>query len=73
MTGDWSKTIEDTPQGFLAGAYENTNMHLLGIEQKQASRRKAEGESKFFPESSFGQGCPAIARIVGYKSAKVTR
>ena len=39
VIGDWSKTIEDTPQGFLAGAYENTNMHLLGIEQKQASRR----------------------------------
>lgn len=39
VTGDWSKTVEETPQGFLAGAYENTNMHLLGREQKLASRR----------------------------------
>ena len=39
VTGDWSKTVEDTPQGFLAGAYENTNMHLLGPAQKLASRR----------------------------------
>lgn len=39
VTGDWSKTVEETPQGFLAGAYENTNMHLLGAEQKLASRR----------------------------------
>lgn len=39
VTGDWSKTVEETPQGFLAGAYENTNMHLLGPEQKMASRR----------------------------------
>lgn len=39
VTGDWSATVEETPQGFLAGAYENTNMHLLGPEQKQASRR----------------------------------
>lgn len=39
VTGDWSETVESTPQGFLAGAYENTNMHLLGPEQKQASRR----------------------------------
>ena len=39
VTGDWSKTLEETPQGFLAGAYENTNMHLLGPEQKMASRR----------------------------------
>lgn len=39
VTGDWSKTVDETPQGFLAGAYENTNMHLLGPEQKQASRR----------------------------------
>lgn len=37
--GDWSDQLEDTPQGFLAGAYENTNMHLLGKEQIQASRR----------------------------------
>lgn len=39
VTGDWSETVETTPQGFLAGAYENTNMHLLGDEQKLASRR----------------------------------
>lgn len=37
--GDWSPSLEKTPQGFLAGAYENTNMHLLGKEQIQASRR----------------------------------
>ena len=39
VTGDWSANLNDTPQGFLAGAYENTNMHLLGPEQKQAVRR----------------------------------
>ncbi len=39
VTGDWSATVDQTPQGFLAGAYENTNMHLLGTAQKQASRR----------------------------------
>lgn len=39
VTGDWSATLEDTPQGFLAGAYENTNMHLLSPWQKQAVRR----------------------------------
>lgn len=39
VTGDWSETVEKTPQGFLAGAYENTNMHLFGHEQKMASRR----------------------------------
>ncbi|MBQ7841602.1 MAG: sulfatase-like hydrolase/transferase [Lachnospiraceae bacterium] len=39
VTGDWSESIEKTPQGFLAGAYENTNMHLFGDAQKQASRR----------------------------------
>lgn len=39
VTGDWSETVENTPQGFLAGAYENTNMHLLGKEQRLASRR----------------------------------
>lgn len=37
--GDWSQTVEKTPQGFLAGAYENTNMHLFGPEQTAASRR----------------------------------
>ena len=39
ITGDWSETVESTPQGFLAGSYENTNLHLFGPEQKQASRR----------------------------------
>lgn len=39
VTGDWSRTVEETPQGFLAGAYENTNMHLFGPEQKKASKR----------------------------------
>lgn len=37
--GDWSSSLENTPQGFLAGSYENTNMHLFGREQIQASRR----------------------------------
>lgn len=37
--GDWSSSLETTPQGFLSGAYENTNMHLFGKEQIQASRR----------------------------------
>lgn len=39
VTGDWSETVESTPQGFLAGGYENTNMHLLGPDQIQACRR----------------------------------
>ena len=37
--GDWSRTLEGTPQGFLAGSYENTDMHLFGPEQIAASRR----------------------------------
>lgn len=37
--GDWSRTLETTPQGFLAGSYENTDMHLFGTEQIAASRR----------------------------------
>lgn len=37
--GDWSHSLEDTPQGFLAGSYENTDMHLFGPEQIAASRR----------------------------------
>lgn len=37
--GDWSEDIRTTPQGFLAGSYENTNMHLFGPEQIAASRR----------------------------------
>ncbi len=39
VTGDWSETLERTPQGFLAGAYENTNKHLFGPAQIAASRR----------------------------------
>lgn len=39
VTGDWSRTVDSTPQGFLAGAYENTNMHLFGPAQTAASRR----------------------------------
>ena len=39
VIGDWSSTVENTPQGFLAGAYENTNMHLFGPAQTAASRR----------------------------------
>lgn len=37
--GDWSRNLEEAPQGFLAGAYENTNMHLFGEQQILASRR----------------------------------
>lgn len=39
IRGDWSKTLETTPQGFLAGTYENTNIHLFSSEQIRASRR----------------------------------
>ena len=37
--GDWSHSSEDTPRAFLAGSYENTDMHLFGPEQITASRR----------------------------------
>lgn len=37
VIGDWSSTVENTPQGFLAGAYENTNMHLFGPAQAAIS------------------------------------
>ncbi len=37
--GDWSKDIEHTPQGFLAGSYENTNMHLHTKEQIKVIKR----------------------------------
>lgn len=37
--GDWSEKLEDTPQGFLAGSYENANMYLFSKEQINASRR----------------------------------
>lgn len=37
--GDWSAALETTPQGFLEGAYENTNLHHFGPEQIAASRR----------------------------------
>lgn len=39
VTGDWSATLEGTPQGFLAGCYENTNLHLFGPQQLAAVRR----------------------------------
>ncbi len=37
--GDWSKDIETTPQGFLAGSYENTNMHFYTEEQIKVIKR----------------------------------
>lgn len=37
--GDWSASLEQTPQGFLEGCYENTNLHLFGKEQLAASKR----------------------------------
>lgn len=37
--GDWSAQLEQTPQGFLAGSYENANMYLFSDEQIAASRR----------------------------------
>ena len=37
--GDWSATLEQTPQGFMEGCYENTNMHFFGPEQIAACRR----------------------------------
>ena len=39
VKGDWSRTVEETPQGFLAGAYENTNLYLFGKAQRAASKR----------------------------------
>lgn len=37
--GDWSQDIEKTPQGFLAGSYENTDIHLYSNDQLKAIRR----------------------------------
>ena len=37
--GDWSRTAEEAPQGFLAGTYENSNVYLFTPEQIAASRR----------------------------------
>lgn len=37
--GDWSRTLEEVPQGFMEGCYENTNMHFFGPEQVAAVRR----------------------------------
>lgn len=31
--GDWSEDLEKEPQGFLAGSYENTDVHLFSKEQ----------------------------------------
>ena len=37
--GDWSRELERAPQGFLAGSYENTDLHLYGPAQLAAVRR----------------------------------
>lgn len=37
--GDWSEDLDATPQGFLAGTYENTSVHLHTTEQMQAVKR----------------------------------
>jgi len=37
--GDWSRSLAETPQGFLAGSYENTNLHFFSPEQLAATRR----------------------------------
>lgn len=37
--GDWSLELETTPQGFLAGTYENSSVHLHTIKQMQAVKR----------------------------------
>lgn len=37
--GDWSRTLEEMPQGMMEGCYENTNMHFFGPEQIAATRR----------------------------------
>lgn len=37
--GDWSIDLERTPQGFLAGTYENTSVHLHTTNQMQAVKR----------------------------------
>lgn len=37
--GDWSKDLEKAPQGFLAGSYENTDVHLYHPKQLANTRR----------------------------------
>lgn len=37
--GDWSEQLETTPQGFLAGTYQNTNIHMHSLDQVKAVRR----------------------------------
>ena len=37
--GDWSQNLEEAPQGFLAGTYENSNVYYYSKEQIAASRR----------------------------------
>lgn len=37
--GDWSENLETMPQGLLAGAYENTNVHMFSPQQLRAMKR----------------------------------
>lgn len=37
--GDWSKDVAAAPQGFLAGSYENTDVHLFSPQQLANTRR----------------------------------
>ncbi|HML49145.1 MAG TPA: sulfatase-like hydrolase/transferase [Clostridia bacterium] len=37
--GDWSQTLSETPQGFLAGSYVNTDVHLHSPRQMRAVKR----------------------------------
>lgn len=37
--GDWSENLEKEPQGFLAGSYENTDVHMFTPQQLANTRR----------------------------------
>lgn len=37
--GDWSQDLAKAPQGFLAGSYENTDIHLFSPQQLANTRR----------------------------------
>lgn len=37
--GDWSRDLDAAPQGFLAGSYENTDVHLYSPQQLANTRR----------------------------------
>lgn len=37
--GDWSRDLDAAPQGFLAGSYENTDVHLYSPRQLANTRR----------------------------------